>query len=345
MKRYTALLCVAFLLLIVVAVGSAYLADVGEKDNPKALKSINVYTTLPAENASILATEYEREHHVRVNFIPLASNEILNRLPTETGSDNKASLLVADRETLTRAAAKGYLAPYLSEKADQVPISLREENGYWVGVWYDPVIFCLNRDYLKTLSVIPDSWTMLADSDKVRIGITDFMAADAAANLMYAMIAQFGDAATFDIWRKIHPKVVQYAKYLSNPVRQAGMGEVDIAVAVESEAIRYMQDGYPLKIVYPTDGTAALVTGTGIIYNAKEDELANAKDFADWLLTDEAQQILVANGFYFVPTNPGTIAYKSFAGKNLLLFNQQVLFSAEQKHDFLDYWVKEIRFK
>lgn len=99
MKRYTALLCIAFLLLIVVVTGSAYLADVGEKNNPKTLKSISVYTTLPAENASILATEYEREHHVRVNFIPLAGDEILNRLHTETGGDNQAALIVADRET------------------------------------------------------------------------------------------------------------------------------------------------------------------------------------------------------------------------------------------------------
>ncbi len=179
----------------------------------------------------------------------------------------------------------------------------------------------------------------------MRIGVTDFLAADASANLFLSMVAQFGDAATYDIWRQIHPKVVQYARYLSNPVRQAGMGEVDVAIAVESEAIRYMQGGYPLKIVYPADGTAAMVTGTGIAYKGKaQDEMA-AKEFADWLLSDEAQQALQKQEFYFVPANPGTLAYKSFAGKNMILFNQPVMFTAQQRHDLLDRWVKEVRFK
>jgi iron(III) transport system substrate-binding protein len=179
----------------------------------------------------------------------------------------------------------------------------------------------------------------------VRIGITDFLAADASANLFMSMVAQFGDAATYDIWRQIHPKVVQYARYLSNPVRQAGMGEVDVAIAVESEAIRYMQGGYPLKIVYPADGTAAMITGTGIAYKAKTADAAAAKEFADWLLSDEAQQALQKQEFYFVPTNPGTLSYKSFAGKNMLLFDQPVNFTDQQRHDFLDRWVKEVRFK
>ena len=116
-----------------------------------------------------------------------------------------------------------------------------------MGIWYDPIIFCVNKDYLKTQVQIPDTWTELAQKKNVRIGVTDFLAADASANLLISMIAQFGDAATYDIWRQIHPKVVQYARYLSNPVRQAGMGEVDISIAVESETIRYMQDGYPLQ--------------------------------------------------------------------------------------------------
>ena len=100
-----------------------------------------------------------------------------------------------------------------------------------------------------------------------------------------------------------------------------------------------------LKIVYPADGTAALVAGTGIAYKAKAADTAAAKEFADWLLSDEAQQALQKQDFYFVPTNPGTMAYKSFAGKNMLLFDQPVNFTAQQRHDFLDRWVKEVRFK
>ena len=347
MRRYTSLLLTAFLLFILVVAGSAYFAGARHDDKGRPLREIVVYTTLPAEHASILTNAYEQSHNVRVNFVPLSSGEIIKRLQAqaEAGDEGAASMVLADKDTLNKAAVAGYFTPYLSEAGDQVPENFRQRDGYWVGVWYDPIVFCMNKDYLLTLPLVPDTWKELAAQPQVRIGITDFLAADASANLFMSMVAQFGDAATYDIWRQIHPKVVQYARYLSNPVRQAGMGEVDVAIAVESEAVRYMQGGYPLKIVYPADGTAAMITGTGIAYKAKSADAAAAKEFADWLLSDEAQQALQKKEFYFVPTNPGTLAYKSFAGKNMLLFDQPVNFTDQQRHDFLDRWVKEVRFK
>ena len=347
MRRYTSLLLTAFLLFILVVAGSAYFAGARHDDKGRPLREIVVYTTLPAEHASILTNAYEQSHNVRVNFVPLSSGEIIKRLQAqaEAGDEGAASMVLADKDTLNKAAVAGYFTPYLSEAGDQVPENFRQRDGYWVGVWYDPIVFCMNKDYLLTLPLVPDTWKELAAQPQVRIGITDFLAADASANLFMSMVAQFGDAATYDIWRQIHPKVVQYARYLSNPVRQAGMGEVDVAIAVESEAVRYMQGGYPLKIVYPADGTAAMITGTGIAYKAIPADAAAAKEFADWLLSDEAQQALQKQEFYFVPTNPGTLAYKSFAGKNMLLFDQPVNFTDQQRHDFLDRWVKEVRFK
>lgn len=347
MRRYTSLLLTAFLLFILVVAGSAYFAGAGHEGKTRPLREIVVYTTLPAEHAAILNNAYEASHNVRINFVPLSSDEVLKRLQgqAESGGEGAAAMVLADKGTLSQAAVAGYLTPYLSEAGDQVPEEFRQTDGYWVGVWYDPIVFCMNKDYLLTLPLVPDTWKELAAQPKMRVGVTDFLAADASANLFLSMLAQFGDATTYDIWRQIHPKVVQYARYLSNPVRQAGMGEVDVAIAVESEAIRYMQGGYPLKIVYPADGTAAMVTGTGIAYKAKPADATTAKEFADWLLSDEAQQALQKQDFYFVPTNPGTLAYKSFAGKNMLLFDQPVNFTAQQRHDFLDKWVKEVRFK
>lgn len=347
MRRYTSLLLTAFLLFILVMAGSAYFAGAGHDDKTRPLREIAVYTTLPAEHASILTNAYEQSHNVRVNFVPLASGEIIKRLraQAEANDEGTVAMVLADKDTLSKAAVAGYLTPYLSEAGDQVQENFRQTDGYWVGVWYDPIVFCMNKDYLLTLPLVPDTWKELAAQPQMRVGITDFLAADASANLFMSMLAQFGDVATYDIWRQIHPKVVQYARYLSNPVRQAGMGEVDVAIAVESEAIRYMQGGYPLKIVYPADGTAAMITGTGIAYKATPADTIAAKEFADWLLTDEAQQALQKQDFYFVPTNPGTLAYKSFAGKNMILFDQPVDFTDKQRHDFLDRWVKEVRFK
>lgn len=345
MKRYTPLLLTTFLLVLAVFTCSAYIAGADRKTDRRPMREITAYTTLPAEHAAIIADEYEKFSHIRVNFVPLSADAIEERLDNEINAhEESAAVLLADSALLRRAAGKGFVVPYVSESNDAVAKNFKNADGFWTGVWYDPIIFCANADYLKTLSRIPDNWTELSELQGARIGITDFMAADASANLLYSMIAQFGDQAAYGIWRGIHPNVVQYAKYLVNPVRQAGMGEADIAIAVESETLRYINNGYPLKIIYPADGTSYMLTGTAVVAGTNDEEQTAAKNFADWLLTDEAQVALQKNGFYFVSTNPSAIAYKTFTGKNIVLFDAGGEFSPQEKHDFLDRWVKYIRF-
>lgn len=347
MRRYTILFLVTFMIILAAAAGSAY--KVGADENfSKPVQEITVYTSLPAETVTILSEAYEKENKVRVNFTVLPQNELLQKMKDDAVSDpavvKTVDIVLTDSELLKKAAELDLLLPNATETNDAVKNNFKDDADRWIGVWYDPVIFCVNKDFLKKVSDIPDTWEELARAEKTRIGITDFLAADASANLMFQMIGNFGDKKTYEILRGLHPKVVQYTKYLSNPVRQAGMSEADISIAVESETLRYMQEGYPLKIIYPADGTSYLLTGVGITTQDAKKNLA-AVNFADWLLSDNAQLILQKNGFYFLSTNPGSLAYKTFAGKNLVLLDKSKTFSEVEQKNFLERWVKYIRFK
>ena len=347
MRRYTILLLTGFMLILAAVAGATFPADADKKISEVPMQELLAYTTLPPETVTILSETYEKENHVRINFVPLAPAELIQNLRDDAVSDptvvQTADLILTDSNILSTAADLDLLTPYISETNDAVKTQFKDNYDRWIGVWYDPIIFCINRDYLRKINFIPSTWEELAAAKNVRIGITDFLAADASSNLMFQMIGNFGDAKTYEILSGIHPKVVQYAKYLSNPVRQAGMGEADISIAVESETLRYMQNHYPLKIIYPEDGTACIITGVGIVTTDTKKNPAAAK-FADWLLSDDAQISLQSNGFYFLSTNPQTLAYKTFAGKNLVLFQNSPRFTEQQRHDFLDRWVKTVRF-
>lgn len=348
MRRYAMLILTAFMICLAAVAGMTVPVDADKKTSGVPMAELTAYTTLPAETAAILSEVYERENKVRVNFVPMNSREILQEIKNDAVSDptvvRTVDIVIADSKILREAAELNLFTPYTSEANDAVKDIFKDVQDRWTGVWYDPIVFCANKDYLRTTVDLPDTWEKLSKAGKIRVGITDFLAADASANLMFQMISNLGDEKTYEILSGLHPKVVQYAKFLSNPVRQAGMGEVDISVAVESETLRYLQNGYPLKIIYPADGTSYLLTGFGITTQDVAKSQVAAK-FADWLLSDEAQLYLQTNGFYFIPTNPQTLAYKSFAGKNLLLFDNRQKFSEQQQRDFLDFWIKEIRLK
>ena len=348
MRRYKILILTAFMIILSAVAGMTLPVDADKKTLGVPTAEVTAYTTLPAETAAILSEVYERENNVRVNFIPMNSQEILQKIKDDSVSDptvvRTVDVVIADSKILREAADLNLFKSYTSEINDAVKDNFKDAQDRWVGIWYDPIVFCVNKDYMRTTVDLPNTWDKLAKAGKVRVGITDFLAADASANLMFCMIGNFGDAKTYEILKGIHPKVIQYAKFLSNPVRQAGMGEADISVAVESETLRYMQEGYPLKIIYPADGTSCILTGFAITTTDTAKSHVAAK-FSDWLLSDEAQLYLQTNGFYFIPTNPQTLAYKSFAGKNLVLFNDQQKFSSEQQRAFLDRWIKDIRLK
>ena len=346
MKRYSLFIVMTALLVILIAAGSAYLSSGSRGTEHHPMQTFTAYTSLPAEVAMALSEVYEKEYNIRVNFVQLSPEQILKRLQEQAlgEQEGRAALVLTDRETLDRAAAAGYLVPYISEKSDQVTDIFRHPNGYWTGVWYDPVVFAVNQDYLRTHLDLPNSWQMLAQQKDIRIGTTDFMAADASSNLLYSMIAEYGDQRAFEIWRRIQPKIMQYSKYLHTPVRQAGMGEVDLSIAVLSETLRYVHDDYPIRIFYPVDGTSAVIYGTGIAFRASERDVHAAGSFADWLLTDEAQLALAHRRFYFLTTNPVTLSYQMFAGKNISIFRNRPYFSKEEKEILLDRWIKEVRF-
>ena len=347
MKRYTLFIILTALLVCIAAAGSAYLASSGSRNvQRRPMQEFLAYTSLPAEVAVVLSEEYEKEYNIRVNFVQLSPEQILKRLHEQAlgESDTKSALVLTDRETLDRAAASGYLVPYISEKSDQVSDMFRHPNRYWTGVWYDPVVFAVNQDYLRTHLDVPNSWQQLAQQRDIRIGTTDFMAADASSNLLYSMIAEYGDQRAFEIWRRIQPKIMQYSKYLHTPVRQTGMGEVDLAVAVLSETMRYVHDDYPIRILYPVDGTSVVIYGTGIAFRASERDAHAAEVFSDWLLTDEVQLALAQHRFYLLTTNPMTLSYQMFAGKDINIFRSRPYFSKEEKEILLDRWIKEVRF-
>lgn len=339
MKRYLPLLVMSFLVILIIT-GTTYLIGYAGKQENSSLPTINVYTTLPVEQVAVLAQEYEKVAKVRVTITPLAERDLFSRLIEESGHP-QADLLLANRRTLKQARNNALLVPYQSEYTDMIPNRFQDTDGYWVGVWYDPIIFAINQDYLNATMKKPAKWSDLASDSKQRLGLTDFLAADAAANLLYTLVAANGEQQTLDFLKKIHPQVVQYAKFLATPARMASMGEVDLAISVHSEAMRYAKDGFPLQIIYPEDGTAFLLTGVGQIRGAAH--TPEAQQFIDWLTQGEALSIMAQHKFYFMSTNPETQLYQEYAAKNIKLLDHHEMYSPEQQRKILDKWVQQAR--
>lgn len=339
MRRYFPLLLISFFI-VAVALSATFLAGYAGRQDPSVVRSISLYTTLPVEQAELLAQEYEKSTGVRVNVVPLSTADLLTRAKLESAAP-KADVFLASADTLELAKKAKLLQPFASEQTDIVPSRLSDSDDYWTGVWYDLIVFAANKDYLKKLPAPPASWAALAEIPNCRLVLTDFLAAEASANLLYSLATEGGEEQTLAYLTKLHPKIVQYAKFLATPVRMVGLGEADIAVAVQSETLRYVRDGFPIEEIFPSEGTAIFLTAAGLAAGAPHAD--DAKKFIEWLLRDQAQQALYNNKYYLVPTNPEAKLAKDYNIKGLKIFDYKTALTPEQKAKLMDKWVQTVR--
>ena len=346
MRRYIPLLIIGLCIVFMVLATLLYTTQsVGKKEQANKFipvtKTLTVYTTIPVEMASIIASEYQKDANIQVNFIPIAKEDLINNFQHNNIKD--VDMVLADSTVLEELKSLNALTSNISEEEDIVKERFKDNNNSWIGVWYDPIVFCYNLDYVKNNWQIPLTWNDLAQNNNIKIAMTDFMVASAAANVLYSLSQDKNIDNTMLLMQQIHAKVVRYAKYLSTPVRMVGMGEADVAIAVQSETLRYINDNYPISIIYPKDGTAYQLTAVGIVKDSNQQVEAN--NFIKWLLGDDIQIKLKKNRYYYVPTNYTSLTYKEFAGKNIRFLEKNNIFDENAKKAILDEWVTNVRLK
>lgn len=71
-------------------------------------------------------------------------------------------------------------------------------------------------------------------------------------------------------------------------------GQIKVAIAQDSAEIQALQQGAPIRIVYPSGGVTMLPGVLGIARNAPD--MAAAKEFANFVLSAQGQKVMLAKG-------------------------------------------------
>ena len=105
--------------------------------------------------------------------------------------------------------------------------------------------------------------------------------------------------------RQLHDNILYYTKSGAAPGRNAGGGEVAVAIIFSHDCINNIEQGMPLVVSFPSEGTGYEIAGQSLVANAPHPN--NAKTWIDWALTGPAQEIgwrSPTAGAYQLPTNP-----------------------------------------
>ncbi|WP_280514745.1 hypothetical protein [Candidatus Symbiopectobacterium sp. 'North America'] len=138
--------------------------------------------------------------------------------------------------------------------------------------------------------------------------------------------------------------MAQDTKSGSRPCKAARTGEYAIGVSLAFAAMQSIEEGYPVKMVIPSDGAGYELEASGLMAASKNK--ADAKRFLDWTLSNSAATLYTK--YKEIVTIPGVEQSKAAKLAGLPADLSSVLFpvdfakSAKERDAILETWQKAI---
>jgi iron(III) transport system substrate-binding protein len=330
------------LLLLVTLVVAVSLVGCKEEEESKEL---NVLCTPQEEWCQGMKQEFEAKYGITVNYVRMSSGESLARVRAE--KDNPQfdiwwggpidSFVAAKQEDLLEA----YDSPNYKNLLDQT--KYKDADNYWVGIYVGTLGFCTNTDWLADNPGVeaPTSWAdLLKPEFKGQIMVAHPSTSGTSYTALSTMLQLMGEDQGWQYARQYAGQVLQFTKSGAAPAKFVGQGEAAVGIVFSHDIVHEIDDnGLPLELTFPAEGTGYEIGGMGIIKGAKN--MDAAKKWFDWALTAEAQALGPKYKAYQAPTVSGVeLSHPELLEVNLIDYDFQ--WAGEHKTEFVDKFTNEI---
>jgi len=268
-----------------------------------AAERLVIYVSLAEEDARQAILAFEEETGIEVEWVRLSGGECVARLDAE--KVNPQASMWYGGVGLDHIAAKerGLTIPYESPNATIIPSKFKDVEHYWTGIYVNPLCFGSNMNRLKELGLTPPtSWADLIKPEyQGHIQVANPGTSGTSYNVLATMVQLMGEEKAFEYMKDLHRNIFQYTKSGSKPLRNAAIGEIPIGIGYAGIGSRLVDQGYPVEITFPSEGTGYEIAAISLIKGGPQLELA--KKLYDWALSEKAAK-LYANWFVS-PTRSG----------------------------------------
>lgn len=253
--------------------------------------TVTVYTAVPQNFIDALVPMYEAASGNTVEVIKAGSGELLNRLTAEAGSPSADVLWSVDGTVID--FNPDLFEAYEAAGSDKLANGMKQSD-MWTPFTAVVMAFIVNEGKLGGLPV-PDSWADLADPKYD--GMISSARADGSgsAYIQLATVLQAFDSeeAGWEVYKGMLGNFVLSDSSGAVP-RFVNDGELAVGVTLEDAALRYVEGGGPVQIVYPSEGTAIAPDAMALVAGAPNSD--GGKSFLDFMLSENAQTVVAEQG-------------------------------------------------
>ena len=241
----------------------------------------------------LVADGFAKATGIKLDVVSTGSGVLVRRITSEAANP-QGDVIWGVSATILRLASP-YLQAYAAKDREAVPAQFRDPKDLWLGTNIQVVVIGENTKAIDKDSG-PKSWADLLDPKlKGKLAFTDPSNSGfsyAAATLLLSQWGE-GDAA----WTKMG-QLLANAKVLNRSTQVfegVGSGEYPLGITLEYAGFLWAHNGAPVNVVYPAEGTHAVVEGAAILKGGPNGEAA--KQLIDYLASKDVQEMLLKATF------------------------------------------------
>lgn len=289
-------------------------------------QEVVVYTSVDQVYAEPVLQAFEEASGIHV--LPVYDVEatktvgLAQRLLAEKGNPQADVFWSGEFSQTLFLEEQGVLAQYRSPAAADLPARYADPHGYWYAFGGRARVILVNTNLVKPGEEPVSIYDLLAELYPGRqLGLANplFGTASTQAAALYAVM---GVDAARSFFQQVAERGVQVVDGNSVVRDMVADGQLAWGLTDSDDACYELQKGAPVKVVFPDQaegqiGTLVIPNTVALIANAPHPE--NGQALVDYLLTPQAEALMVKLGWIQFPTRPlpQGLAPACFAGVSL----------------------------
>lgn len=274
MKKILSKILIAGLILSFAACGSKESKEAAKSE--KLEEKVVIYSTHSEKMIEVVASEFEKETGVKVDYINL-KGALADRVLAEKDAPQADIMYGGASSLFIDLSQKGVFEQTTPSWAEELNPLFKDPNNMWYGTIQTPVVMFYNSEMMSSEEAPEDWYDLIKPEFKDKLVFRDARSSSAKAtysSLLYQYEKENKLSDGWEFMKSLDHNTKKYYGSGSLQFQAVGRKEAPVSFAVLSSVIINKEKGLPLEIIDAKSGSPVITDAIGVIKNSKHPNAA-----------------------------------------------------------------------